>query len=81
MKIAERILKEENYILNNAEIKRQIDTNNKIIESMLSPNVFTLNNTVAQLLKENEILQQQCGHFFEDGYCIFCYKEEPKNDN
>ena len=33
-------------------------------------NIFTLNNTVAKLLKENEELQNICNHSFEDGYCI-----------
>ena len=62
--------------MNELEIKKRIDQNNDLIEKMISPNIFTLNNTVAQLLKENEILQSQCEHEFEDGYCIFCYKEE-----
>ena len=37
-------------------IKEKIDKNNEIIERIMSPNVFTLNNTVAKLLKENEEL-------------------------
>ena len=57
-------------------IKMQI--NNKMIETLLSPNKFTLNNKIAELLKENEQLQQQCEHEFIDGYCLWCYKEEPK---
>lgn len=61
------------------DIKMQIDYNNQMIESLLSPNKFTLNNTVAKLLKENEELQNQCQHEFEDGYCKYCYKEESKN--
>ena len=61
------------------DIKMQIDYNNQLIESLLSPNKFTLNNTVAQLLKENEELQKQCEHNYQDGYCIYCYKEEPRN--
>lgn len=58
------------------EIKEKIDTNNQIIESILTPNRFTLNNTIAKLLEENDKLQAQCSHEFEDGYCIYCYKEE-----
>ena len=57
-------------------IKEQIDRNNKLIEQFLTPNQFTLNNTVAQLLKENIQLQQLCQHEFEEGYCIYCYKSE-----
>jgi hypothetical protein len=62
--------------LNNLEIKEQIDRNNKIIESIFVPNQFVLNNSVRELLKENEELQKKCTHQFEDGYCIFCYKEQ-----
>lgn len=65
--------------MNGKEIKAKIDYNNQLIEGMLSPNKFTLNNTVAELLRENEELQKQCQHEYLDGYCIYCYKEEPKN--
>lgn len=58
------------------DIKRKIDNNNNIIESILSPNQFTLNNTIANLLEENKKLQKQCKHVFENGYCIYCYKEK-----
>lgn len=58
------------------EIKRKIEENNKIIESLMTPNVFTLNNTVAELLAENKALQAECEHVFEDGYCIYCMKGE-----
>lgn len=58
------------------EIKRKIEENNKIIESLMTPNVFTLNNTVAELLAENKALQEECEHVFEDGYCIYCMKGE-----
>ena len=62
--------------MTNLEIHERIDRNNKIIEDCFSPNVFTLNNTVRELLKENEELQHQCSHEFQDGYCIYCYKEK-----
>ena len=62
--------------MTNLEIHNKIDANNKIIESVFSPNIFTLNNTVKDLLKENEELQKQCTHEFQEGYCIYCYKEE-----
>lgn len=58
------------------EIREKIDRNNAIIESLFTPNQFTLNNTVRDLLEENAKLQEQCIHKFEDGYCIYCYKEE-----
>lgn len=63
--------------MTNLEIKTKIDTNNKLIESILNPSEFTLNNTVMALLQENAALQEQCKHSFVDGYCEYCYKEEP----
>jgi hypothetical protein len=58
------------------EIKKRINENNKIIESLMTPNVFTLNNTIAELLAENKKLQEECEHVFENGYCIYCMKGE-----
>lgn len=65
-----------NYIVRGIEIKEQIDHNNRIIEAVLSPNKFTLNNIVATLLQENSELQRQCEHDFEEGFCVYCYKSE-----
>lgn len=62
------------------EIKKQIEENSKIIESLMSPNVFTLNNTIAELLTENKKLQEECEHTFEKGFCVYCYKGEEQND-
>jgi hypothetical protein len=64
--------------MTNLEIKQRIDTNNKIIQEAFSPNQFVLNNVIKDLLKENEDLQKQCTHNFVDGYCEYCYMEEPK---
>ena len=64
--------------MTNLEIKEKIDLNNSIIEKLLNPNQFTLNNTVKDLLKENDELQKQCTHNFIDGYCEYCYMEEQK---
>lgn len=64
--------------MTNLEIKEKIDQNNKIIETLFSPNIFTLNNAVSELLKENDELQKQCTHNFVDGYCEYCYLEENK---
>ena len=58
------------------EIKEKIDRNNELIESLITPNVFTLNNTVSALLAENEKLQRGCPHEFRGGYCVYCYKEK-----
>ena len=57
-------------------IKEKIDENNKIIESLMTPNQFTLNNTIAKLLKENSDLQKNRNHQSDNGYCIYCYKEK-----
>lgn len=57
-------------------IKKKIDENNEIIERLMTPNFFTLNNAIAKLLEENAELQAKCDHEFEDGYCHYCYKEE-----
>ena len=58
MNVIKSLLKEgifvmNNEIINQLEIKKTIDHNNSLIESFLNPNVFTLNNTVAQLISEN----------------------------
>ena len=59
------------------EIRKIIDDNNKKIESLVSPDFFTLNNEVADLLAENRKLQEQCTHEFdEDGVCVYCYKQQ-----
>lgn len=62
--------------MTNLEIKNKIDRNNKLIETLLNPSEFTLNNTIKNLLIENDALQAQCTHNFVDGYCEYCYKEE-----
>ena len=62
--------------MNNLEIREKIDANNKLIESLLNPTTFTLNNTIYQLLQENDKIRKECQHHFEDGYCIYCDLEE-----
>lgn len=64
--------------MTNLEIKEKIDINNNLIEQLLNPSQFTLNNTIKDLLKENDELQKQCTHNFVDGYCEYCYMEETK---
>lgn len=58
----------------NIEIKKRIDENNARIEKLLTPNIFIMNNLVAELLKENEQLQSSCSHEYEDDFCKYCYK-------
>ena len=33
---------------------------------------------IEDALTENEILSKDCTHEYEEGYCIYCYKEENK---
>ena len=66
--------------MSNKEIHEKIEANNDIIQSIMSPNIYTLNNTIAALIKENRELQKQCTHEFIDGYWRFCYLEEPGRD-
>lgn len=60
------------------DIKQRIDDNNSLIEQLMTPNKFVLNNTISELLDENKKLQDQCEHQFEDGFCVYCYKMEEK---
>ena len=63
------------------DIKSKIDFNNKLIEDLLVPNKFVLNNSVNQLLKENSELQAICPHEYdEEGACIYCYKLKETED-
>lgn len=64
--------------MTNLEIHQRIDNNNKIIQSLFTPNSFVLNNTIKDLIKENEDLQKQCTHEYVNGYCVYCYKESPE---
>jgi hypothetical protein len=64
--------------MTNLEIKKKIDENNNLIQMLFEPNRFVLNNKIRDLLKENEDLQKQCTHNFVDGYCEYCYMEEPE---
>jgi hypothetical protein len=62
------------------ERKEKIDANNKLIQEILNPSQFTLNNVVRDLLEENAQLQRECEHSFVDGYCEYCYLEDPNNE-
>lgn len=62
------------------ERKEKIDANNKLIQEILNPSQFTLNNVVRDLLEENAKLQKECEHSFVDGYCEYCYLEDPNNE-
>ena len=67
--------------MTNLQIKEAIDKNNKLIEQLLNPSEFTLNNAVRDLLVKNAELQAQCEHSFVDGFCEYCYlMEEDTNE-
>lgn len=72
---------EEKQIMTPMEIHKKIIKNNKTIQDLFNPNIFTLNNMVSELLKENAALQAQCPHNFVDGYCEYCLLEEPKHND
>lgn len=55
------------------EIRIKIDKNNALMEKVLRPNTFTLNNIVSDCLEENRKLQSICQHEVdEEGFCIWC---------
>lgn len=63
------------------EIQQKIINNNALIQELMTPNIFTLNNAIRDLLKENAALQAQCPHMFVDGYCKYCMLEDPNRND
>lgn len=65
-----------------SEIRNEIIRNNTWIKQFLTPNEFTLNGGVADLLMRNRELQAECGkigHIFdEDGFCLICMTQKPE---
>lgn len=57
------------------QIHNKIVENNNEIEKILTANRFTLNIKIQELLEENKKLQKECNHLFENGICIYCFKE------
>lgn len=57
------------------QIHNKIVENNNEIEKILTANRFTLNIKIQELLEENKRLQKECNHLFENGVCIYCFKE------
>jgi hypothetical protein len=61
------------------KIRSIIDSNNKQILELLTTDHFTLNKRVSELMRQNQLLQTQCNHKFENGRCIYCDYEEAAN--
>lgn len=57
-------------------IAAKILANDKKIEEKFQASNFVLNTDIAELMRENEELQLQCPHTYENGYCIYCRKGE-----
>ena len=57
------------------QIHNKIVENNNEIEKIITANRFTLNIKIQELLEENKKLQKECNHLFENGVCIYCFKE------
>lgn len=57
------------------QIHNKIIENNNEIERILTANRFTLNIRIQELLEENKELQKECDHLFENGVCVYCFKE------
>lgn len=57
------------------QIHNKIIENNNEIERILTANRFTLNIRIQELLEENKELQKECNHLFENGVCVYCFKE------
>ena len=57
------------------QIHNKIVENNNEIEKILTANRFTLNIKIQELLEKNKKLQKECNHLFENGVCIYCFKE------
>ena len=58
------------------EIRRAIDLNNQLINTLLTPNQFTLNDEVGGLLGQSKNCQCRWQPHFVGGYCEFCDMEE-----
>lgn len=66
--------------MNNIEIRQEIDRLTAMLEEIISPSKFTLNNLVVEISTQIESIQSQCQHEFQDGFCIYCDKMNPEND-
>lgn len=57
------------------QIKSLIDERNNQLKEMMTPNFYTLNNGIREILAEIGELQKECPHEYDkDGFCIYCYQ-------
>jgi len=56
-------------------IAKRVAEINEQLEQLITPNYFTLNTKVSNLIHELDLLQAECKHEFKDGICIYCGKE------
>lgn len=64
----------DNDKIRGMQIKSLIDEKNEQIKEIMTPNFYSLNNNVLEILNEVRELQKQCPHEYdEDGFCIYCY--------
>ena len=62
--------------MTNIEIHNKIEANNKKLQEALTPGSFILNKAIMDIFAENDKLQELCTHEFQNGSCIYCYKDE-----
>lgn len=59
------------------QIKVLIDkTMVSIKEELFQPGTFILNHEMKEKMEQIAILQEQCPHQFEGGFCIYCYLKQ-----
>lgn len=59
-----------------AEIKAKIEKNSELIEGLMDPSAFALNQAIVALNEENAHLAEICPHEYVDGYCIYCHSAQ-----
>ena len=62
--------------MTNEEIKVEIDSIRKKMESYIPGSTFILNEEVFILNSRFDELQKLCRHVFENGKCKYCYLKE-----
>ncbi len=58
------------------EIRDKINFNNKKIQWLMDPSIFSLQPEVQKYMEDNEYLKSMCPHKYENGVCIYCGQTE-----